>query len=293
LVEAGGDGEVGLTSVDSGSITSEGRNLAELRRSGRHKAVVVVTRGAAAGLTPMNAADFAAPYGCPVLQVSSDAGAWLAERAKTRSDAHVVAHATRTESHAFNVVASVEGTRPSEAPVVIITPRSGWWECAAERGGGIACWLEAMRAVRSARTARTVLFAASSGHELGHFGLDAFLDARPALVKTAAAWVHLGANIGAAGGRPRLQASADDIEAIAASALERAGAPVQQRVARGTVPGGEARNIHVGGGRYVSLLGTSPVFHSRTDRWPVAVDANAVGRFAAGIGAAVVTMASS
>jgi hypothetical protein len=293
LVAAGADGNLGLLSADGGAIASEGRALAELRRSGRYEALVVVTRGASPGLSPMNAIDFATPYGCPVLQVGSDDGGWLEERARAGAEAQLLAHATRTGTHAFNVVASVAGTQPALPPVVVITPRSGWWQCASERGGGIACWLEAILRAKEARPARTVQFAASSGHELGHLGLDAFLDAQPGLVKGAAAWVHLGANIGAASGQPRLQASSDELELAAAAALEPAGAPVQQRAPRGRMPSGEARNLHAGGARYVSLLGSSPVFHNPSDRWPTAVDADAVARFASAVGELVVTLASA
>ena len=95
------------------------------------------------------------------------------------------------------MVAEVAGRDGTLDPVVVITPRSGWWRCAAERGGGLACWLEAIRAMAEARPARRVQFLASSGHELGHLGLDEFLLANPRLVGTAYAWVHLGANIGA------------------------------------------------------------------------------------------------
>ena len=59
--------------------------------------------------------------------------------------------------------------------------RSGWWGCASERGGGLACWLEIMRAMCAARPVRDTLFLASSGHELGHLGLDAFIQRRPRL----------------------------------------------------------------------------------------------------------------
>lgn len=286
-------GEIALASTDAAGISNEGRGLSELRKSGRFKAVVVVTQGAHAGLTPMNAADFAASYGCPVLQVGSESGAWLQERAVAGSRVRFIAHATRTNTEAFNVVGAIGGSRPEMPAVVVMTPRSGWWQCASERGGGIACWMEAIRAVRAARTPRSVRFIASSGHELGHFGLDAWLDSQPGLIKRAAAWVHLGANIGADGGRTRLQASSDEIDAIASAALDRAKSPVQQRVARGTVPGGEARNIHVGGGRYVSLLGSSPVFHSQADRWPAAVDVPAVARYATAVADLTVALAKA
>ena len=52
------------------------------------------------------------------------------------------------------------------------------------------------------------------------------------------------------------------------NALRAAGARIDAEVPRGTVPSGEARNIHVGGGRYVSLLGGSPYFHNPMDLWP-------------------------
>jgi hypothetical protein len=214
------------------------------------------------------------------LQVSSEHESWLTEAAAAGRSVRVVASATRTRAQGINVIARVGGARSDLAPVVVITPRSGWWHCAGERGGGIACWLEAIRAAAGARAPRPALFLASSGHELGHLGLDHFLHARPALVKEAAAWIHLGANIGAAGGAMRLQALDDAIAGMAVDALQRAGAALDRQVPRGTVPAGEARNIHTGGGRYVSVLGTSRFFHSIADRFPDAVDVPAVVRYA-------------
>jgi hypothetical protein len=59
------------------------------------------------------------------------------------------------------------------------------------------------------------------------------------------------------------------------------------------VPGGEARNIHVGGGRYVSLLGGSPFFHNLADRWPEAVNVTAVAQFAAAVSDVATTLTAS
>ena len=56
-----------------------------------------------------------------------------------------------------------------------MTPRSGWWNCAADRGGGIVCWLEIMQAVHSDGPMRDVYFVPSSGQELGYLRLKAFL----------------------------------------------------------------------------------------------------------------------
>ena len=64
------------------------------------------------------------------------------------------------------------------------------------------------------------------------------------------------------------------------TAMQNAGARIDARIPQGTVPGGEARNIHVGGGRYVSLLGNGPYFHNPMDLWPQSVDLDAVVSYA-------------
>ena len=47
------------------------------------------------------------------------------------------------------------------------------------------------------------------------------------------------------------------------------------------VPSGETRDIHRAGGRYLTLVGTNPLFHLPQDRWPDAVDLDAVTGIAA------------
>ena len=285
--------DIALVTIDTAGIGTEGRGLENLRRNSSHRALVAVTTTETPGLTLSNAVAFANPYGVPVLQVASEHQATLNELAAAGARITYVAAASRNPNEAMNVVVNVAGRRPELPPLVVMTPRSGWWQCASERGGGLACWMEAVRAVSAARPLRPALFVASSGHELGHYGLDAFLKEHPALIKDAAAWIHLGANIGAAGGQMRLQASDDGIEGKMVQALGDAGATVRQRLPRGTVPAGEARNIHVGGGRYVSLLGSGKYFHTQQDRWPVAVDADAATRFATAVSSLAVTLAGS
>jgi hypothetical protein len=284
--------DIALVTIDSGAIGTEGRGLDAVRRGGAHRAIVAVTLTETPGLTLSNAGSFADPYGVPVLQVSSEHHARLTELAASGARITYVAAANRNPSEAMNVVVNVPGRRTDLPPLVVMTPRSGWWQCASERGGGLACWMESIRAVTAAKPVRTAIFVASSGHELGHYGLDAFLKARPTLIKEAAAWIHLGANIGAAGGQTRLQASDDEIEGRMVRTLEEAKATVRQRVPRGTVPAGEARNIHLGGGRYVSLLGSGRFFHTQQDRWPVAVDVDAITRYAQAVSSLAVAIAS-
>jgi hypothetical protein len=168
-----------------------------------------------------------------------------------------------------------------------MTPRSGWWTCASERGGGIACWLELMRALREraargSKPARDVLFVASSGHELGQLGIEIFAERRPELIKHSRAWIHFGANIGAAQDPGNtIQASDDEMEGMLAEQITAAGLAIDRRVPRGTIPGGEAGVVHHGGGRYMSIIGRNALFHNPADRGPEAVDPGVIARFAA------------
>ena len=73
--------------------------------------------------------------------------------------------------------------------------------------------------------------------------------------------------------------------------MERAGTRVDSTLPRGTVPGGEVRNIHERGGRYLSLGGTNPYFHNPSDRWPSTVDIVAVERYAKAFASLTVMLA--
>ena len=254
--------------------------VGEARRAGRYAALVCVTRGGRPGLCPSNADSFIAPFGPPVVQVSSDEGAWLGDRAREGAAVRVVARVNRATASAYNVTATIAGRDHGLPPLVVMTPRSGWYTCASERGGGIACWLELMRALRSTRPSRDVLFVASSGHELGHLGINAFIDSRPGIVKGSAAWMHFGANIGAAADPGNaVQSSDDDSESRLTDAMAAAGLRVDRRIPRGTVPGGEAEVVHRGGGTYVSVIGRNALFHHPADKDAAVVDAAVVARF--------------
>jgi hypothetical protein len=254
--------------------------------------LIVVTKGSRLGLSPINGSKFTEPYGPPMLQVGSEHGDWLIEQSRRNAEALVVARVNRTRTRAFNVTATIDGSKPLLAPVVVMTPRSGWWQCASERGGGIGCWMETIRAIAAAKPARDVHFLASSGHELGHLGLKTYIERRPELVRKARVWIHLGANIGAREAQNRIQAIDDEFERMAVEALEGAGLAVNDRSKRGSIPLGEAGNIHRGGGRYVSLLCPgSPVFHHPSDRWPEAVDVSAAARYASAFAGLAVKLA--
>jgi hypothetical protein len=272
------DGEIGFReTVPNAADTGA---LGTARRLKVFKAIVCITRGGQPGLCPSNADFFREPFGPPVLQISSTESDWLKDLVKRNADVQVIAEVRRTPAEALNVTAKITGARADLLPLVVMTPRSGWYSCASERGGGIVCWLELITALRAAKPARDVLFVASSGHELGHLGINAFVDKRPGIVKHSVAWIHLGANIGAAADPGNtLQASDNEIEEVWANAMTAAGLSITRRNPRGTVPGGEAEVVHRGGGRYISVIGRNALFHNPDDRGRKAVDAAVIARF--------------
>jgi len=139
-----------------------------------------------------------------------------------------------------------------------------------------------------------VIFTANSGHELGHLGLDDFMARRPGwdspIGAGGASWVHFGANIGAAGGELSLQSASDGLRRIAQAELARAGLPPDAIAPKTLVPSGETRDIHRAGGRYLTLVGSNPLFHLPQDRWPYAVDIDVVTRAAAAAASLVVQL---
>ena len=283
LGELGSDADIALVETQPFTLVEPRRELrgavADARRS-RHKGVIVITRGSRPGLFLLNAPSFKTPFGPPMLQVSEVEGDWLKARAKERAEATLVTHVKRTLAQALNVTARLAGSDSSLAPLVITTPRSGWWQCASERGGGLACWLEVIRALAEAKPARECLFAAFSGHEVGFIGIDAYLAVRPDLLKRAQAWFHIGANIGAPRQPNQVHFAEPSLRKWIAAALEKQGLSVNVKAEPGSVPRGEAGKLHRDGARYVTLVCGTEVFHHTADRWPDAVDVSLLTRYA-------------
>jgi hypothetical protein len=46
------------------------------------------------------------------------------------------------------------------------------------------------------------------------------------------------------------------------------------------VPRGEAFNVHRGGGRFISIIGSNDLFHNTADRGADVIDLNVIERFA-------------
>jgi len=280
LGELGSDADIGVLQMQPNPRSPAVERLERARKKGLHKAMIAVTDPGLppGGVATLNAEHFRQPFGPPVLQLANDHWDILQQAVKNNSSVKLTVHCERVTSEAMNVAARIKGSDAGQPALVIMTPRSGWWQCASERGGGIACFLEMMRAIES--PVRDVLFTANTGHELGHLGLDRYLKKNHSLIKDALLWVHLGANFGAAF-EPGilLQYSDPQAKTLTEKFLDQSGiraaaeTPIQQR------PYGEARNIYDGGGRYISILGRNGLFHHPLDTWPKAVNLSVTSKW--------------
>ena len=249
----------------------------------RPAGVILVSGDPEGAVLHRNAERIDAPFAVPILQVARrDAGPIEAALASERSGTLVV-RARREPGTATNVVANLPATvgtpDPTDSAIVLMTPKSGWGPCAAERGGGIAIELALARhlaALPERRRSVRLLF--TGGHELAHYGLCSLLRERPDLGSGVALWVHLGASIGAKIPQPsRVFASDEGARATLLAAFEAEGAAPFESQAPGVVPGGEAREIL--DRPYVSLAGAHAYFHSENDTVEKATDAERVARF--------------
>ncbi len=244
-----------------------------MRRASDRAGMVIVCQGGEPGLGLLNAERFREPYGCPAIHVP---------RMPRAEPERLVSFYRRTSADARNVVVTIPGRDPARRKLVVMTPRSSWWHSTSERGGGLVCWLETLRALIETPPVADVVMTANSGHELGHLGLDAFLERRPGWDRPdGAIWVHYGANIGASGGQLSIQSADRPLRAAMREALTAFGQSPDTMAPQTQVPNGETRDIHRLGGRYVTLVGSNRLFHLPQDRWPAAVDVPAIKRVAA------------
>jgi hypothetical protein len=270
----GSGAPIGVTGFAPFPGHPDSQALMHARQDATHKVIVAYANAetVAPGLAVLNAPRYQNPHHLPVLQVGSEYGEALKSAAAKQSQLSVQVVFSESQETVYNVEARVPGRRPDLAPLVVMTPRSAWWTCTSERGGGITVWLQALRQFASTQPDRDIIFTANTGHELGHLGLEHFISQNPTLIAQAHTWVHLGANFAAAGGVPRLQVSDNTLLQMSQAAFATQQVEVPDLTPPGTRPRGEAYNVFDGDGRYVSLLGSNPLFHHPDDRWPNAVD---------------------
>lgn len=274
-------GAIELIDADPSAASIKGQPLEAQRKASSGAAMVIATRGAGGSLAPINAQYFGAPFGPPALQVAGLHLAELATLAARGASARMVVRSERTSGVSRNIDART-GNRPT---LVLLTPRTSWWESTAERAGGIVAWLAGLRQAASQGIA--VRGFATCGHELGHLGLERVLHDEAPLVTGAKCWLHLGANLGCASdGRLTVRASKPNDGDHLRTLLVAHGYPASlieiEPIERAM---GEARDLADHGARVLSLIGRNAHFHAPSDRWPGNVSAAWVASVASAVGA--------
>lgn len=156
-------------------------------------AVVVITNGPTGKVIALNADGREPMFPGPVaLLAPEDAKPFLA--AAMRKDAATLVVTGKAGGRpAFNFIARID--RGRKKWLVVSTPRSGWYGCAGERGGGVAAWLHIARWASKAVTDHDLAFVCNTGHEYENLGAAEALKATAPPPKDTRFWLHLGANV--------------------------------------------------------------------------------------------------
>jgi hypothetical protein len=157
------------------------------------KAVVVITTGPTGKVIALNADGRKPMFAGPVaLLAPADAGPFLAS-AIQGEQATLTVTGEGGRRPASNFIGRLD--RGKAKWLAVSTPRSGWTQCAGERGGGIAAWLWMARWASKAVTSHNLAFICNTGHEYENLGAAEALKATAPRPADTDFWLHLGANV--------------------------------------------------------------------------------------------------
>lgn len=158
-------------------------------------AVVIVTTGPTGEALALNAPAKGPVFSRPVAVLAPrDAQPFLVA-AQSGGRARLTVAGEGGWRPGFNIAATLD--RGSDHGLVVSTPRSGWYTCAGERGGGAAVWLALARWSPGGLPGTNLTFTSATGHEYEYHGAEHFLKELAPPRATTKLWVHLGANVAA------------------------------------------------------------------------------------------------
>jgi len=135
----------------------------------------------------------------PVLLIGKQSGAKIVADAEAGESADLTLQARLGTATDYDIWGVLPGRDPSRR-VFVGTPASSFTPAASERGGGIAILLGLARHYaleRRSQRPETLVFVATTGHEVGFLGLEALIEAKGSWFTDADAYVHMGASLGA------------------------------------------------------------------------------------------------
>jgi Peptidase family M28 len=250
--------------------------VAEAFRKGA-AAAIIITTGPTGEAIALNVTTRKHGFDKPVaILAPKDARPFLDAAAAGRTGSLVV-DGHGGQRSAFNLIGRLD--RGAATDVILSTPRSGWFGCAAERGSGLAVWLSLARWLARSSHGVNVELLATSGHEYEYLGGEHYLAEAPAPARTRL-WMHIGASAAARdwhelGARLLPLPSADSQRVLTAtadvvgpvrSAFKGVSGLEATYVADHTTAGGELVNVLDAGYKtMVGLYGGHRYFHTRAD----------------------------
>jgi len=263
---------------DGGAYLSDAqRNSIRAAASRSPAAIVAVIDVPSEEEYAYNVAQSDAPWPVPVVVVGSKHSAKLQAAQQSGTPVELVVDG-RYESNLTgrNVVARLD--RGASGTIVVSTPTTGWFTCACERGAGVAVFLALARTVAASDAKMNYVFVATGGHEIGHGGMQAFMQGDRPRPSQTRAWIHLGASLACyewrkSGSRwvatnalePRRFLFYSAPLAAAASAaftdIEAQRVQVEKQA-----PPGELRDVHAAGYEsFLGMAGSHRFFHNPSD----------------------------
>lgn len=240
-------------------------------------AAVLVTTGPTGEAIALNVSATKPGFQKPVVVLApKDAEPYVAA-ARAGQSATLVVDAATGRRPAFNLIARL--ARGAPKTLIVTTPRSGWFTCAAERGSGLAVWLSLAHGLATAAPGVNLEFVATSGHEYIYLGGEQYLEHLAPKPSATQMWVHIGASAAArdwhelgGGLRPLPSADAQRVLTATPEVIDRVRAAFQGisgleavYLANQANAGGELVNVieagyapaigHYGGHRYFHTAG--------------------------------------
>ncbi|CAN5286237.1 hypothetical protein BH10PSE6_BH10PSE6_58180 [soil metagenome] len=254
----GGFARVSLP-YDRGAYLNDGhRARLEAVFATRPKAVLLDIAHPSGEIFTYNVDQASKPWPVPVLIVAPKDAALLQAGASATA---TVRAAYRRDVAGRNIVARLDRGRARW--LVISTPVTSWFTSTCERGPGIAGFLAMARLAQEKLAAHNLVFVATSGHEIGHGGMEHFMrDGAPPPAATAA-WAHFGSSLAC---RDPVVTAINSSAALA-SLVDRHFAGIRGvRLTGEKAAIGELRDVHAAGyANFFGMAGSHKFFHTPAD----------------------------
>lgn len=180
---------------DQGAYLNKGHRDAIAVALDRKPAAVLLTIDHPSGeIFTYNVAQTDTPWPVPVILVAPKDEALLAAAERAGSPVTVAVKGRYQHDVAgYNVIGRLD--RGKDLTIVVSTPVTSWFTSTCERGPGIAAFLATASLAATSLPDANFVFIATAGHEIGHGGMEFFLQGKPPKPDANVSWIHYGASL--------------------------------------------------------------------------------------------------